>query len=133
MNTQNELLRAKEELTKQRLATYSNLFNGVYSYEVSPGKTLMIGGGINVLVFLQSGYEAHFNDPDVPALSAKIQQVDGTYTDCLKSEWETLFKAMRAKGSEIFSKNEALTIAIAGLTESDSFATIWGTTFENMP
>jgi len=79
------------------------------------------------------GYDTHFVDPINPAPSAIIQQVDGTYTDCLKAEWETLLKAMRAKGNEVFTKNAILTAMIAGLSETDTFATIWGTIFENMP
>jgi hypothetical protein len=131
MDTANELLRAKEELTGQRIVAYQEAMNGVHSYEVSPGKNLLIAGGVNTLVFLQSGYEAHFVDPDVPKTEASIMQVDGSYITCTAEEWTTLLKAMRAKGNELFGKNEKLTGEIEALSEDDSFKKIWDTTFEN--
>ena len=130
MNIENELLRAKEELNIQRENDYSVAINGLNTFEVSTDKFVEIAGGTARLWSLQTAYDSLF--VDLSETSGSVKQADGSLVECTKAEWDTLFSLMRAKGKELFAKNETLIVYISMLDDTKTMAQVWNTTFDNV-
>jgi len=132
MDIANELLRAKEELNTQREGDYSVALNGTNIFEVSTDKFVTIDNGVSRLWSLTTAYDSMFLDLETPETEGSVKQADGSLVVCTQAEWDTLFILMRAKGRELFIKNEILIAMIDALTEDNTMDEVWNTTYENV-
>ena len=121
-----------QELNTQRESEYSIALNGTNIFEVSTDKFITISGGTERLWSLQTAYDSLFIDPDIPEVDGNVKEEDGTLINCTLAEWDELLKLMRASGKAFFNKNETLYAQINALVETDSFDSIWETTWDNM-
>ena len=127
-----ELERAKIVLNEDRSVKYKQEMDGENTFEVSEGKFITVVGGQEKHLDLRDAYDSLFVDPDVPATEGGVKQADGTLTNCTQAEWDVLLKEMRMGGRILFEKSETLATMIDALVDTDTFETIWNTTWENL-
>lgn len=130
INVDQEFNRIIEMLNDEAIAEYTTSMDNDNTFEVSTDKFVTISGGINRLYSLQTAYQSLFVDNT--ATEGRVKQADGTLVMCSKDEWDVLLKAMRDKGSELFSKRETLLAQIDALTIDSTLSTILNTVWANV-
>ena len=128
MSTTEILDNEKNRLKSIILGGYANAKTAEYTYDASDSKTVTLGGGSDRLGTLETAL-ASLND--VGDIEGMIEQSDGTFVMCSVAEWDTVIKAIRAKGRALYIKKCELIGQIDALTVDSTFDDVYSIVWVN--